>query len=166
MLRELNCPFLQGVPDESLQALEDLAHEVRYAPGTCLFSENSRHTDFHIVLEGHVRLEMLVPGRGRIPILTLGPGDVLAWSAVLGNDIMTSTAISLEAVRTASLPGARLKQLCEEQPELGYHLMKQLAATLSRRLLATRLQLLDLFIAHEPVPHHPVARNRSIDPEC
>ena len=35
--------------------------------------------------------------------------------------------------------------------------MKQMAGALSRRLLATRLQLLDLFAGHEPVletSHH------------
>jgi CRP-like cAMP-binding protein len=116
-----------------------------YAPGTTIFEEGAFHDELHVVIAGHVRLDMRVPGKGRIPILTAGPGDVLAWSAVIGDQIMTTSAVALEAVETQAIAGSALRAACEADHELGYQVMRQLATALSRRLVATRLQLLDLF---------------------
>ncbi len=166
MLTDLLGGFLREIPARYRPMIEGLVAEVHSPPGSCLFAEGDLYPDFQIVLEGHVRLEMNVPGRGRKAILTLGPGDILGWSPALSQGKMTATAIALDSVRTASIPGDRLRQLCDAEPELGYHFMKQLAAALSGRLLATRLQLLDLFADHEPIVQARAGANGSIDPEC
>jgi CRP-like cAMP-binding protein len=88
---------------------------------------------------------MSVPARGRVAVLSLGPGDVLAWSALLGGGRMTATARAVGPVTTLAFDAAALLALCESDHEVGYHLMRHLSAALSRRLVATRLQLLDLF---------------------
>jgi CRP-like cAMP-binding protein len=59
---------------------------------------------------------------------------------------MTATATALEPVRTLAFDGRALKALCEECHEVGYYVMRQIVVVLSERLLATRLQLLDLFV--------------------
>lgn len=158
--------FLRGIPGESLARLAQLARSCTYPSGAVLFVEGNVHSQFHIVAEGHVRLDMLVPRRGRIPILTAGPGDVLAWSALVGNSVMTSSAVALEAVKTVALPGDDLKRLCETEHEVGYHVMRQLASALSHRLLATRLQLLDLFAGEVPTLELAPVIGRPGDPEC
>jgi hypothetical protein len=56
---------------------------------------------------------MAIPGRGRVPILSAGPGDVLAWSALVQQKIMTSTAVAQVPVRTIAFDGDALRQLCE-----------------------------------------------------
>ncbi|WLD10384.1 cyclic nucleotide-binding domain-containing protein [Planctellipticum variicoloris] len=158
--------FLRGLPQRCLERVCEQISVRRYDPGATLFEEGSRHDELHIVASGHVRLDMRVPGKGRIPILTAGPGDVLAWSAVIGNQVMTSSATALERVETAAIPGAELRELCGADHELGYHVMRQLAAALSRRLVATRLQLLDLFEGHVPFLPGSDIRGRQLDPEC
>ncbi|MFO0918808.1 MAG: cyclic nucleotide-binding domain-containing protein [Planctomycetaceae bacterium] len=151
MLQQLTGDFISGLPPESLAKLEEIAREEHFVPGSQLFAEGGEHPDLHIILQGHVRLEMAIPRRGRQPLLSLGTGDVLAWSALLSGGRMTASAIALDSVRTASISGVVLRGLCEADPQLGYQMMKQLATALSRRLIATRLQLLDLFQEHEPV---------------
>ncbi len=162
----LHSEFLRAIPGPLIARLESLAQMRVFQPGAVLFVEGNSHPDFHVVASGHVRLDMLVPRRGRVPILTVGPGDVLAWSALVGNSIMTSTAVALEAVKTVALPGDQLRQLCEAEHEVGYHIMRQLASALSRRLLATRLQLLDLFGEHVPALEFTPNFGRPGDPEC
>lgn len=163
---ERRMDFLQTIPASFRPLLEPLVTEHCSSPGSCLFAEGDRFPDFQIILAGHVRLEMNVPGRGRIPILTLGPGEILGWSPALSGGPMTATATAMDQVRTARIPGVKLRQLCDEQPALGYHFMQQLAAALSRRLLSTRLQLLDLFAEHEPVVAPRVPQDEFVDPEC
>jgi CRP-like cAMP-binding protein len=157
--------FLRAIPSPLVPGLEQIAHARSFSPGSTIFTEGTRHDEFHVVVSGRVRLDMRVPGRGRIPILTAGAGDVLAWSALLGDGVMTSSALALEPVQTVAFPGTALRTLCEQQHEIGYHVMRQLAAALSRRLVGTRLQLLDLFADHAPVDLTP-AVGRPGDPEC
>jgi len=125
-----------------------------------LFQEGSEHDDIYLVLRGRVRLEMLVRDRGRVPLMTAGAGDLVGWSPLFAGHPMTATAIALEPVQTLSFDGQELRGLCETNHELGYHVMRQLALVLSERLLATRLQLLDLFLDHQPRGTSPV------DAEC
>lgn len=159
--------FLKGIPPQWHASILELAQNRTFPPGAVLFTEGCLHPDFHLVMEGHVRLEMAVPNRGRVPLLTVGPGDVLAWSALLSHGRMTTSAVALEKVSTVAFDGSRLQQLCELHPEIGFQIMRQLAASLSRRLLATRLQLLDLFAGHEPLLDSVhTAANTAIDPEC
>ena len=64
---------------------------------------------------------------------------------MLGASRLTATARCQEATRAIELVGAEVIALCETDPAIGYQLMKCIAHTLSGRLTATRLQLLDLF---------------------
>lgn len=157
--------FLRAIPAGLVPRLEQIAELRSFSPGSMIFVEGTPHGEFHLVASGRVRLEMRVPGRGRIPILTAGSGDVLAWSALVGDGVMTSSALALEPVQTVAFPGAALRKLCEQQHEIGFHVMQQLASALSRRLLATRLQLLDLFADHVPLDLTS-AVGRPGDPEC
>lgn len=125
-----------------------------------MFQEGTPHDDIHLIVAGHVRLEMFVPGRGRLPLLTLGPGDLVGWSPLFPGSTMTATAVALEPVRTLSLDGRGVADLCQSDHEVGYHVMRQIVRVLSNRLLATRLQLLDLFTDHQPSTGNP------LDSEC
>ncbi len=145
------CDFLRAIPGEFVSKLERLAQARSYPAGDVLFVEGIAHPEFHLIVEGHVRLDMHVPQRGRVPILSAGPGDVLAWSSLVGDSVMTSTGVALEDVRTIAFRSDKLLGLCETEHEIGFHVMRQLASALSRRLLATRLQLLDLFGEHAEV---------------
>jgi CRP-like cAMP-binding protein len=137
--------FFDGVPRDVLNRLAHLAIEVEYSSASIIFREGESGSDVFVVESGHVSLEMNVPGRRRVPILTLGPGDLLGWSAARGERPMTATAVAIDEVRTFRFPAAHLLALCEQDHEVGYLFYRQLSATLSRRLLATRLQWLDVF---------------------
>jgi CRP/FNR family cyclic AMP-dependent transcriptional regulator len=161
-----HCEFLRAMPKAFVERLNQIARPCAFAPGVVLFVKGIGHPEFHVVVEGHVRLDMLVPRRGRIPILTMATGDVLAWSALIGDSTMTSTAIALEPVKTVAFRGDQLNQLCETEHEIGYHVMRQLASALSRRLLATRLHLLDLFADHIPALDLTPTLGRPGDVQC
>ncbi|MBS0201288.1 MAG: cyclic nucleotide-binding domain-containing protein [Planctomycetes bacterium] len=158
--------FLRQIPSRHLPEILNLAQERHFAPSTVLFREGTVHHEFHVVIVGHIRLAMTIPNRGEIPLLTVGPGDVLAWSALVSEGMMTSSAVALENVRTLAFDGPQLRSLCDGQPDIGYHIMKQLARALSRRLVATRLQLLDLFASHEPILESLPGACSPVDDQC
>jgi len=127
---------------------DDLASRMSFrdvAEGTILFRENSVRDDLLLVVSGRVALEMNVPGRGSVRILSLGDGDLVGWSAVLAKGVMTTSAVALAQTRLAVFSATEIKALCDRRPEIGYPLMRHIAQSLANRLVATRLQLLDLF---------------------
>lgn len=155
----VHSPFLEALPAQVRQLLVPLAVSKAFAPGDVLFQEGHPHDDIYLVTQGHVRLEMFVRERGHLPLLTAGPGDLVGWSPLFSDQPMTATAMAMDHTHTLAFDGRQLKTLCESNHEVGYHVMRQIVQVLSERLVATRLQLLDLFQEHAP-------SRPSVDPEC
>jgi len=147
--------FTAELSPEMLGRLVGAAVGRRCAAGRVLFREGDSSDAFYLVRHGHVALDMSIPARGTTRLLTVGPGEILAWSALLGNARMTATATAVDDVELLDFSGTMLRQWCEADPSFGYQWMRQLSAALANRLLATRLQMLDLFTADAGLTDSP-----------
>jgi CRP/FNR family transcriptional regulator, cyclic AMP receptor protein len=143
--------LLDELPDRLLEKLAPLASVEQAAAKFVLFKEGALCDRVFFVIDGIVALDMYVPQRESTRILTVAGGEVLAWSALLSDQRMTATATVLEDARFIALAAQPLRQLCDADHEIGFAFMRCMASALSRRLLATRLQLLDLFAETQPV---------------
>jgi CRP/FNR family transcriptional regulator, cyclic AMP receptor protein len=148
VLRHLR--FSASLPEDLLSKLASFATIAEFPAGSILFREGGANERLMVISGGCVALGMRVPGRTETRILTLGPGDMLAWSALLGAGQMTTSAIAVEDTQVVSFAAADVLELCEANHLLGYHLMRQMSHALADRLVATRLQLLDLFSESGP----------------
>jgi len=137
--------FAAELPDAVLDEIATVAKSADFSAGTIIFREGATDRNLYLLNSGQVALEMLVPGRGRVRLLSLGPGDMLAWSALLGEGRMTATAIATEDTETIAIDADRLLEICTANPQVGFEVMRRMSLALSKRLLATRLQLLDLY---------------------
>ncbi|MCC6792080.1 MAG: Crp/Fnr family transcriptional regulator, partial [Thermomicrobiales bacterium] len=75
-------------------------------------------------------------------IQTLGPGDILGWSWLFPPYRWHFDARVLTPTSTLEFNGACLRQQCDDDPALGYDIMKRVAQTMIERLQASRLQLM------------------------
>lgn len=136
---------LSELSDASIDALAHIG-EIHHDPaGTVLFSEGHHHDKIYFLINGSVTLDMMTTQCGRQVILTVGRGELLAWSPLIGEQVMTATAVATEPTQSVAFVAKDLQALLEAQPDLGFRVMWIVARALSRRLLATRLQLLDLY---------------------
>jgi CRP/FNR family transcriptional regulator, cyclic AMP receptor protein len=135
--------FSAELPAEVLDRVAEIGELRECQAGEVLFPEGSESREFYLLVSGRLVLAMQLPDRGEVPILTLGPGDPIAWSALIGGGRMTTSAVATEATRLIAISAVRLEDLCRQDHEFGYHWMRALAVALSRRLMATRRQLLD-----------------------
>ena len=55
-----------------------------------------------------------------------------------------STENALELTRALALDGKCLRGKCDQDPKLGYELMKRLSALIHARMQAARLQIMDI----------------------
>lgn len=142
--------FTASLPHIVREALAGIGRERTVTEGEILCREGESIDELALISSGHVGLDMLVPGRGQVRVLTLGPGEVLAWSAIVGNHGATATGVALEETKAVMFHHAEFIELCETNHEVGYLVMRELSKAISRRLVSTRLQLLDLFEGETP----------------
>ena len=139
--------FASGLDPAIQTRLGALARPYEAAPGTELFREGDPSDVLGVVVSGRVALRTLVPERGDVTILTVEPGDIYGWSAIVPPYRATSTAVAIEPVSAIVFDGVTLRNALREDGELAQAVYPRVLVAVSRRLTATRLQLLDLFAA-------------------
>jgi CRP/FNR family cyclic AMP-dependent transcriptional regulator len=146
LLEELrDADFLGDLPDGCLRQLASIADRACFSEGDIIFRQGEAAAQAHVLTAGNVSLEVCAAGLGCQRLMTVGPGELLGWSPLLGDTRLTATARTLEPTTTIVLDGGRLRALCDADPRLGYELMRRTARALAQRLSATRMQLLDVF---------------------
>lgn len=139
-------PLFGFLESAHLEKLVAFAREVSWPPDRVIFREGEPDDKLYLVLEGLVALDIYVPGRGRVTILTIGPQEVLGWSAAVPEvEKKTASARTLQPTRAIAIDASALHAACEQDHDLGYHVYRTLANVIASRLKATRLQLLDVY---------------------
>lgn len=137
--------FGEGLPPETQQRLATMGQVRRVPLGTEILREGEIAESLGLLLSGRVALRMLVPERGMVTILTVEPGDVIGWSAIVPPHRATSTVVAIEDAEILELSGKRLRAALRADPILAATVYPRVLQAVSRRLSETRLQLLDLF---------------------
>jgi CRP-like cAMP-binding protein len=138
-------PFFQGLGEPQLETVVGCAANVKFEPGDFIYREGAPADRFYVLRGGKVALEIFVPGRGAVAIETIEEGEVLGWSWLIPPYQARFDARALTQVRALAMDGACLRGKCDQDPALGYELMKRFAQLMLQRLEATRVQLLDLY---------------------
>jgi CRP/FNR family transcriptional regulator, cyclic AMP receptor protein len=135
-------PFLNGLAEEHLRTLEDCAMAASFEPGKLIFREGDPANRFYLITAGKVALETATE-RETTVIQTISAGDVLGWSWLFPPYYWHFDARAVEPTRAIFIYGTRLRELCEQNHELGYQIMKRIADVVIKRLVATRRQLIN-----------------------
>jgi CRP/FNR family transcriptional regulator, cyclic AMP receptor protein len=138
-------PLTTGLGGAERRRLASFARSLSAARDDVLLREGEPTPYLGVVVSGRVALRMRVPGRGPITVMTVEPGDIFGWSAVLAPYRATSTAVAVEATETIVLDAAELRLALESDEDLAAALYPRILRSVARRLEGTRLQLLDLF---------------------
>jgi CRP/FNR family transcriptional regulator, cyclic AMP receptor protein len=139
MLRRFSC--FSPICEETLKALAMIASESCVPAGTRLFGEGESADALSIIVDGEVDIGYTI-GSGELRTVdTLVRGDLLGWSALVPPHKTTGVATASSDTRLVRIEAQPLRDLCEQDPRLGYRLMTQACRLLGDRLDATRLQL-------------------------
>jgi CRP/FNR family cyclic AMP-dependent transcriptional regulator len=137
-------PFVVEFEARHVERLAALAKDVRFDRNHVIFREGDECSEFYLVVNGLVALEIAAPGH-TFRVQTLFAGDELGWSALLMGSGKHFQARALERVEALAFEGADLLAACREDPAFGFALMQRLLGVVAERLQATRLQLLDSY---------------------
>lgn len=137
-------PFVLEFENRHVERLAAMARDVRFDRNHIIFREGDDISEFYLIVNGLVALEIAVPDHV-FRVQTLFGGDELGWSALLMGSGKHFQARTLERVEALAFQGPELLAACREDPAFGFALMQRLLGVVAERLQATRLQLLDMY---------------------
>jgi CRP-like cAMP-binding protein len=138
-------PFFAGLGTEFCSLVCGCARNVVYDAGDYLLREGQDANEFYLVRAGRVIIELAAPGRGAIPLMTVGDGEIVGLSWLIPPYRWRHDARALTPVRALGIDARCLRDKCEADPRLGYELMKRVVPVLLSRLESARLQMLDVY---------------------
>jgi CRP-like cAMP-binding protein len=140
--------------DSQLNMVAELCHEIHYRTGEVIFEEQSASDELYVIARGEI--EILVdpsiieasPTSPRpVTIATMRAGQAFGEIALVDQGLRSAGARSAsENTRLLVIPRVKLLSLCDQYPELGYRVMRNVAADLALKMrgadLTIREQLL------------------------
>ncbi|HEY6867611.1 MAG TPA: cyclic nucleotide-binding domain-containing protein [Candidatus Eisenbacteria bacterium] len=140
--------LFQGMKRDHIALLSGCAADVRYEAGAYPSRAGTHSDRFWVVREGRLALELWAPGRGSITVATMTPGDVVGFSWLVPPYQTQFDVHAVAPTRALLFDGRALRERCERDPELGYHLMSRFSGLMVDRILVLTMQLLDIYGDH------------------
>ena len=83
--------FFQDFKPQHLKIFQDCVSDAHYGRDQFLLRQGQGAERFFIIRKGEVRLELLTPEYGSLPIQTVGPGEIVGWvegfKAIFGDQV-------------------------------------------------------------------------------
>ncbi len=143
ILQELN--FFEDMSQDKLEFLAGCGQNMHFVPNEYLGKENDTVKYLYVIKRGQVALEINHPVKGSMMIRTLGEGEIVGFNWIIPPYRFQANVKALGQTSVVALDAGCVRKKCEEDPELGYFLMKRSAAVVNARLMDTRMQLLDVY---------------------
>jgi len=132
--------LLSELDPAQLRKLIALAQSELFAADEIIFHAGDRSGSLHLIASGDVALEE-VSGAQAVEVQILHAGDAMGWSALTPGALTHFQARALSRVCTVAFSGEQLRAACDQDPAIGYALMKRLMELVTERLDAMRLKL-------------------------
>ncbi len=140
--------------EEQLKLVADLCHEVHFRTGEMIFQEQSASDELYVIARGEVEIlvdpsiiEAAPVAPRPVTIATMRAGQAFGEIALVDQGLRSAGSRSAaEDTRLLVIPRSKLLNLCDKFPELGYKVMRNVAADLALKMrgadLTIREQLL------------------------
>ncbi|MCA9236017.1 MAG: cyclic nucleotide-binding domain-containing protein [Planctomycetales bacterium] len=136
--------FLRGLSKEQVDRLAAIGRVAEYPAQSTIFEEYDDAKEVFLILKGKVALANCTPTAGCRMMMTVNDGELMGWSPLVQSDRFSATAHTLEPTCVVALDGEKLLSICQQDPEFGFEFLRRTTKVLEERLMATRLQMLDL----------------------
>ena len=143
--------FLHDIDPAHLEQIASIAEARVYDASDILFHEGEPAEYVYLVVTGKIRLELCPSTIYQKNLLTVGPGEMLGWSAFVEECNYASTGVVVAPTELIRIEGKHLRAICDKDPEFGYDFMHRIMRALAKRLTTTWSQLAHIYVpAHLP----------------
>jgi CRP-like cAMP-binding protein len=126
--------------EDQRKAVAELAEEECFYPESTLFKEGEHGRKLYLLASGSAEILYNIGEEGPARVDTVSGGEILGCSTLIEPHIYTSTARCLSEIETLVLDAEGLKQLMDEDCNLGFKIQKQIIEMLLDRIIDLRLE--------------------------
>ena len=138
-------PFFAGMPEDHLDFISACAQNFHFRQGEFLMLAGKPTKGFFVIREGSVVLELESANR-IFTIQTVGESELVGWSWLVPPYKGHYDARAVTPVSAIGFGADCVRRKCETDPVFGYQMFKRFSRLIVERLLATRMQLADLYL--------------------
>jgi len=131
-----------------LELVSSIADERHYQAGEVIFEENTTGDEMYVIAAGEVEIQVdpsMIGDEndsGKFTIATFRRGQVFGEISLVDQGLRSAGArCSKQDTHLVVIPREKLMLLCDTYPQLGYKLMRNLAADLAMKIRHTDLHL-------------------------
>ena len=151
------CDVFHQFTQTQLEMVANLCQEKNIPAGQIIFEENSNSKELYVILQGEVEI-LIDPGLisakekpEKVLIATLRRGQSFGEIALVDEGLRSATARAGDKdLRMLLIPRDKLIMLCETYPQLGYHLMLNLAADLAMKMRNADIRFREKILYGQP----------------
>lgn len=143
----LRYPILNLLQADQMEAIAMAAQEESFSAGTLVFKELQPADSLYILLKGSIELYFTVeveyhPELSKeLHFSLIEPGEVFGISAIIEPHILTSSARTISDSQVIKIDATPLRELMNQDQDLAYAIIQEIANLALQRLNQTRLQL-------------------------
>jgi len=132
----LSSHMTDNMIEHDIDELMKIAEERSYNSGKTIISEDARTRDLYIVHQGKASVKISLPsdvGHQEF-VYAMRDGQIFGELSLLDGSPRSATVIAETEVITFRFDYDQLMELLNEQPRIGYYLMRNLAIIISARM--------------------------------
>jgi CRP/FNR family transcriptional regulator len=139
-------PLFNGLPQDQIAAIEEIAIERRFNKNELVFSEGDESNGFFVIAEGRVKV-FKVSTEGKEQILHIfGPGQPFGEVPVFTGQRFPANAQAIDKTRVIFFPRAAIVNLISANPSLALNML----ASMSKKLQQFAVQIENLSLKEMP----------------
>lgn len=125
--------IFKDLDEDLMELIKPLFERLSCQAGTVVFQQGTPADFLYFIITGKVEMSFKPYDGTPITVSHVEKGGLFGWSAVVGSEKYTSSAIAIEEVKAYRVRGSELRKFCKEHPEAGKDILERLADGVSFR---------------------------------
>ena len=125
--------ILKELDEDQMNLLRPLFEPFSCPAGNVILQQGAPAQYLYLVVSGAVEMSYKPYDGNPITVAHVEKDGLFGWSAVVGSEIYTSSAIAIEDVEAFRIRGSELRKFCVEHPEEAKDILERLADGVSSR---------------------------------
>lgn len=149
-------PLFSNLSDYMLEEISLISNEIELEEGDWLFCEEAEADKFYIVVEGEISLTTQIYLNDEVrhleatePVCT---GEILGWSSLIKPHQYTLGGKARKTSALIEIDAKPFRELLDDNPEDGYHIIKNVSEVIGERLIGKCIQFLSVILDSEDFP--------------
>ena len=140
----IKCPFFEGMDMAYIDILSDNAELIKINEGGFIIEAGQRASEFFLILDGYVLIDLFDSEDHEIPISPLERGDLVGWSWLHYPFQWQFSAVAKSDVRALVFDAEAIRKLCFSNYEFGFEFQRRISSIIHQRLEASQEIIEDL----------------------